>query len=268
MACRGQQHKCSCRRCPECNQKNCRCTRCDSELLSSPRDRRHWILVPLQRVRGRHRRPRYDTARLRTAVLTAYEQLARFFLYQLNLHTFNSHHPDRQKGERLVAEGWVGGWVGGVCASHRAGLRNGWMVRARWVYEAYEVKKKSKISLSCTSPEKIIFFHIYDVINSPEKKKALLITTRTTRTVCTKLRLYVICFVFLAVSLPSSLPPSLTLLLSLSSFVSHSLARSLSTLSHSLSRALSTNFSIYLSIALIVSVCLSVFLSPSLPLTY
>jgi hypothetical protein len=36
-----------------------------------------------------------------------------FFWDRLNVHTFINHHPDRQKGERLVAEGWVDGWMGG-----------------------------------------------------------------------------------------------------------------------------------------------------------
>jgi hypothetical protein len=49
--------------------------------------------------------------------------------------------PDRQKGERLVAEGWVDGWMGGWVGRGMGGwvgLRNGWMggvwcVRYGWI---------------------------------------------------------------------------------------------------------------------------------------
>ena len=36
-----------------------------------------------------------------------------FFLYQLNVHTFNCHHRTDRRVEGLVAEGWVGGGMGG-----------------------------------------------------------------------------------------------------------------------------------------------------------
>jgi hypothetical protein len=64
-------------------------------------------------------------------------------------------------------------------------VRDGWIGERRGegkggvtVYEAYEIKKKSKITLSFTSPEKV-FFYIYEIFTSPEKENALNSTTYT-----------------------------------------------------------------------------------------
>ena len=36
-----------------------------------------------------------------------------FFFYQLNVHSFNCRHRTDRRVEGLVAEGWVGGRMGG-----------------------------------------------------------------------------------------------------------------------------------------------------------
>jgi hypothetical protein len=48
-----------------------------------------------------------------------------FFLYQLNVHTFNCHHRTDRRVEGLVAEGWVGCevWVGGRMGGGMGGLQ-------------------------------------------------------------------------------------------------------------------------------------------------